>query len=209
MATVARLVEILAIFLGIAPKTVNVYARALLNAGLLPLSRGRRIEEVEPIHIVRLLLALALQPKVKDAAQVVDAHGKMRPGGITPAMIKSNPRLAEAPTAESALAEALVMLTGSKRDEQSIMSESIIEIVSSWPEISISHPKLGVLYRFTAPGNTGDLWQAHIKQAATIHGGTLKLLAGAMFSDAPATTPETPSGVRKSAPRTYSKQKRK
>lgn len=71
MATVAQLVEAVSVVTMVEKKTVNAYARALIDAGSLPLSKGRAIAHVSPEHSTNLLLAVALQPVIKVSAEMV------------------------------------------------------------------------------------------------------------------------------------------
>ncbi|MFN4168471.1 MAG: hypothetical protein ACK4HD_09205 [Pannonibacter phragmitetus] len=71
MATVAELVEAVSAVTMVEKKTVNAYARALIDAGSLPISKGRAIAHVSPAHCANLLLAVAVQPVIKVSADVV------------------------------------------------------------------------------------------------------------------------------------------
>lgn len=71
MATVAELVEAVSVVTMVEKKTVNAYARALIDAGSLPISKGRAIAHVSPEHGTNLLLAVALQPVIKVSADMV------------------------------------------------------------------------------------------------------------------------------------------
>lgn len=74
MATVSELVEMMATVTMTEKKTVNVYARALIDAGALPKSSGRAVAHVRTEHAAKLLIALALKPKIKVAADFVDIY---------------------------------------------------------------------------------------------------------------------------------------
>ncbi|MCT8999629.1 hypothetical protein [Chelativorans intermedius] len=87
MATVSQLVEMMATVTMTEKKTVNVYARALIDRGALPKSSGRAIAHVKTEHAAKLLLAIALKPKIKVAADVVDIYcrleAKTKEGTVT------------------------------------------------------------------------------------------------------------------------------
>eukprot|EP00919_Chromeraceae_sp_WS-2016_P013354 GHVR01031352.1.p1 GENE.GHVR01031352.1~~GHVR01031352.1.p1 ORF type:complete len:210 (+),score=11.29 GHVR01031352.1:300-929(+) len=74
MASVSALVDGISKALGEPKDKVNTYARALIDAGLLPKSSGRAVAQVEIAHFVRLLTAIALQPKIKDTGERVSEY---------------------------------------------------------------------------------------------------------------------------------------
>ncbi|WP_127088315.1 hypothetical protein [Aquabacter cavernae] len=77
MASVSQAVEAISVVTMTEEKTVNVYARALIDAGVLPKSRGRAIAHVRGEHVAKLLLAIALKPTIKEAAKVVEAYSEL------------------------------------------------------------------------------------------------------------------------------------
>jgi hypothetical protein len=77
MATVAELVEAVSVVTMVEKKTVNGYARALIDAGSLPISKGRAIAHVSPEHSSTLLLAVALQPVIKVSADMVRLYADL------------------------------------------------------------------------------------------------------------------------------------
>lgn len=77
MATVAQLVEMMATVTMTERKTVNVYARALIDAGSLPKSSGRAVAHIRAEHAAKLLLALALKPKIKTSGLYVDVYSRL------------------------------------------------------------------------------------------------------------------------------------
>ncbi len=77
MATVQQLVEMMATVTMTERKSVNVYARALIDAGALPKSSGRAVAHVRAEHAAKLLLALALKPKIKTVGLYVDVYSRL------------------------------------------------------------------------------------------------------------------------------------
>ena len=61
--SVSEAVAAVSDFLDEEYQTVNQYARQLINAGMLPKSRGRAIASVNVAQLMRLVLAAALRPK--------------------------------------------------------------------------------------------------------------------------------------------------
>lgn len=74
MASVSALVDGISKALGEPRDKANTYARALIDAGLLPKSSGRAVAQVDVVHFVRLLTAIALQPKIKDTGKRVSEY---------------------------------------------------------------------------------------------------------------------------------------
>jgi hypothetical protein len=71
MPTVAELAQDVSDVIIEPVEMVKAYARALIDAGDLPKSRGRAVAQVSYRDIVTLLTAVALEPKIKDASQTV------------------------------------------------------------------------------------------------------------------------------------------
>lgn len=76
MAAVSQLVKVLANVTGLPERTINVYARALLDAGMLPLTKGRAIAHVTPRHCANLITVVAARPTLKRAADFVAEFAK-------------------------------------------------------------------------------------------------------------------------------------
>ncbi|MFT4002881.1 MAG: hypothetical protein QM684_21820 [Rhizobium sp.] len=77
MATVAQLVEAVSVVTMVEKKTVNSYGRALIDAGILPISKGRAIAHVTPQNSSYLLLAVSLQPLIRISADMVRLYGEL------------------------------------------------------------------------------------------------------------------------------------
>lgn len=184
MATIAQLVEDIADVMKEPRETVNAYARALIDTGLLPKSRGRAIAHAEPVHIVRLFLAVALQPKIKDAAAVVEKYGGLTCGGIP----HDFPDSVKRERLEDFLAEMwTVLMTDGKGELRDQYRESEIEIIETWPEASVHLPGGGETIsrgtiRFSEPGH-GMFWQGYTKRSAIIHGRAFVFLGSGKGRD--------------------------
>ncbi|MGU3576713.1 hypothetical protein ACLBWZ_14340 [Brucellaceae bacterium C25G] len=77
MATVAQLMEAISVVTMVEKKTVNTYARALIDADLLPISKGRALAHVSPEHCANLLLAVALQLKAKVTPDMIKIYNRL------------------------------------------------------------------------------------------------------------------------------------
>ena len=77
MQTVNQTAEIVSYVTGESRNRVTQYARALLDAGLLPKSAGRDIKKVGADKLLLLLAAVAMADRVQDAAKVAEEFGAL------------------------------------------------------------------------------------------------------------------------------------
>ena len=82
MASVAQLVKRIAEVTEANEGTVRLYARQLLEDYILPGSVGRRVAQVEPLHVALLLIAVMTLGKARDATRYVRVFGNMTSGGL-------------------------------------------------------------------------------------------------------------------------------
>jgi len=182
MTTVSDLVSDVAEVTREPRETVNAYARALIEGGLLPKSSGRAIAHVTPRHVARLFLAIALAPKIKDTADTVATYGALVAGGIP----ESAPASIERTTAEDWLCGMLCAIKQDNDDaaDRAQHRDTEVEIILNWPEIIVTAPEAGdygeFCQHFTAPGSPATLWRGHVKRSYTIHGRTFAVLGGEM-----------------------------
>lgn len=173
MASVSELVEDVAEVMQEPVETVSAYARALIDAGLLPKSRGRAIAQVTVEHIVKLFLAVAIAPKIKDAATEVSRYFNMKRPGITDDFPESMKGIAGAE-----LCDLVETILGPVEDEEAFefrkrCFNSRIALTLNWPEIEI-HIGGGIL-RFK-DGGYPDLWQGYVKRTVEISGRAFPML---------------------------------
>ncbi|WP_226627928.1 hypothetical protein [Alloyangia pacifica] len=182
MATVAELVEDISEIMGVKPETVNAYARALIDSGDLPKSRGRAIAHVEVEHIVKLFLAVAIAPKIKNAAIEVHKYFEMSRAGY-PGGLQSEDRVI-AGKEICAVVETILTYDENASDEekefrkQCILSQ--IAITLNWQEIEI-HIREGIL-RFKDGGDP-NYWGGYVKRTVTISGQAFGMLGHANGRD--------------------------
>lgn len=164
MASVSQLVEDVAEIFGETRETVNAYARALIDGGLLPKSSGRAIAQVEKVHILRLVCAVMLEPKIKDTVRDVSFYLGMTPAGVNGTFPRS---LQE--TAEEFLLLILGTLLDGPDDESSeavaarkAMLDWKITVVLNWREIEVADGSGQLVARFTS--ENGLFWPAHTKR---------------------------------------------
>ena len=77
MAKISELVKAIADVTGFPHGVVNLYARRLTDAGLLPKSRGRRYAQASPEHAAVLIIAMLSTDQPADAPRIVQKYGSM------------------------------------------------------------------------------------------------------------------------------------
>ncbi|WP_428927864.1 hypothetical protein [Marinibacterium sp. SX1] len=175
MTTVAELVADVAEIMKERPETVNAYARALIDAGDLPKSRGRAIAHVEIEHIVKLVLAVAMTPRIKDASSEVRKYFDMRRPGVTP----SFPEKLQGRAGDELCDLVRTILSydeDASEDEKDFRHQCLdatITITLNWPEIEI-HIRNGII-RFKE-GGSPHTWDGYIKRTVTISGRAFGML---------------------------------
>lgn len=169
MASVSELVEDVAVVMNERRETVTAYARALIDGGILPKSRGRAVAQVNDTHIVALFCAVAIAPKIKDTADVVERYLSMRGAGVpecAPDSIKG--------TAGQYLETLLGIIWGAvdKSDEDAVELrraawDAKITFVLNWEEIEIHIP--GVDHKiFKFDGGKPQSWETFHKRATIL-----------------------------------------
>ncbi|MEM9049965.1 MAG: hypothetical protein AAGC92_14740 [Pseudomonadota bacterium] len=172
MATVAQLVEDIAVVMAEKPETVNAYARALIDSGDLPKSKGRAIAHVDIEHVVKLFLAVILAPKIKDTADAVGAYYHLRKAGVNasfPASFQGR--------AGQQLCDFVQIIQHPEIGEESLrldLLECRVCFVLNWLEIEFDFGN-GKLMRFKE-SNTLDTWQAQYKRCVILTGRTFLML---------------------------------
>lgn len=171
MATVAQLVEDTAEVFSEKHETVNAYARALIDSGDLPKSRGRAIAQVGFDHIVKLFLAVIIAPKVKDTADAVNRYFHMRKPGVQPDF----PASLQGRAGEQ-LCDFVQVIHRPGEDEKDLrhtLIRSKISFVLNWPEIEFDFGN-GELMRFK-DGNA-HTWDGYHKRCVILSGRAFLML---------------------------------
>lgn len=177
MASVSELVEDVAEVMQEPVETVNAYARALIDAGLLPKSRGRAIAQVTVREIVVLFTAVCLEPKIKEAAETVEKYLAMKLAGVPDG----------APTHISFTAGEYLMglfasiQTQPQADEVIGLRKKAIDteivFVRNWSEIEVkSGGQEGgdTIVRFKSGSHL--FWDGYVKRATVLHGRAVLML---------------------------------
>lgn len=177
MASVSELVEDVAEVMQEPVETVNAYARALIDAGLLPKSRGRAIAQVTRLHIVSLFAAVCLEPKIKDAAETVEKYLSLRLAGVP----EGAPKHISFSAGEYLTSLFEVIHTHPKGEDSKAARKTAINVnisfVRNWPEIEIQsggEDGGATLFRFKA-GNPSH-WEDQVKRVTIMNGRAVLLL---------------------------------
>lgn len=151
MPSVSELVEDVAVLMGEQVETVNAYARALIDAGELPKSRGRAVAQVTHAHIVKLITAVALEPKIKDAAETI-SHYLSIDSWYVPGRADPNFRSSAGEWLEAMMANILV--DAKTEDDKTNWWRVIVQQIAfetSSPEFTVSRPSRGMVIWFKKP----------------------------------------------------------
>lgn len=181
MAAVSDLVRHLAEMTRERETSVNALARALLDHGLLPKSSGRAIAQVTPRDVTRLVIAVAVSPRVKDAAETVLSYENLTLSGAyhPPGMPEHLKRKRPLPYFGDAFEGYYRRLC--EGDIQ--IDRGQIEFVTTWREVFASFPSYeesdadAFSERFVEPGQSAMFWQGYTKRVSVISGRLLTFLA--------------------------------
>ncbi|MDU8946108.1 hypothetical protein [Ovoidimarina sediminis] len=177
MITVAQLVEDVAEITGEPEKSVRNYARALIDGGLLPKSRGRAIAGVEFVHVLRLLAAVAIQPKLKESAEVVAQYMGLKREGVGDLPLTDDMpetfRIKATETVEEYICDWLEALFDAEPENAELreVAKSLqITFVMNWQEIAVSleEDDKRLIQRFRASGQLYGHWAKKIRRSTEI-----------------------------------------
>jgi hypothetical protein len=149
---------------GLPDKRVRACARALTDAGILPAGSPGKSPELNPEHVVSLLIGSCLDLPLRAVADAVRAYRALTPGGVS---------LEGAPPSISAAGDALdIWADIAVHGEGDILRREKIEIVSSWPEIAL-HETSGVKRWQLVSAHSGHWQAAGYRSSTTINGAAL------------------------------------
>ncbi len=178
MFAVSELITDVADVMEVPRETVNAYARALIDAALLPKSRGRAVAIAEPVHIIRLFMAVALAPKIRETAEVVERYGALKAGGIPDDWPISSSDL------ESFLVDIwTVVMTNDDEAARPVYREANIEFVENWDEVTVRFPEIDKVVRFTASNDHGTHWHGFFKRSGLLHARAFVMLGDKAYRD--------------------------
>ncbi|MCK1420715.1 hypothetical protein IVB14_05160 [Bradyrhizobium sp. 180] len=157
----AKLADVLAAVdsLGFDAARVKHVARRLSEAGKIPAGGPARSPELSEDDVLRLVMAVATSPKLRQAEMSVDTYGALTPVGTCLAgdAPDSIPRNA---------ADAIAVEVEMARRGDTKARHSFLSFVRSWPEIVIERRGDPVV-RFRQPGTNAAHWAHDGHRTAT------------------------------------------
>ncbi|MER9032417.1 hypothetical protein [Mesorhizobium sp. M0674] len=149
---------------GFDPGRTKEAARALTEGGVLPSGAPGKSPELTPQHVATLMLGAALDVPLRAVADTVREYRELTPAGTPIDMLPASLQYS-AGNYLDALA-----------NEPELARHLKIEVVSTWPGISIHSPD-GIVRRFVEPGTHPNHWQhsGHMRSTTVI---------GSAFADA-------------------------
>lgn len=189
MASVSQLVDALSRATDMPKETVSSYARALIDAGLLPKSSGRAVAQVTLRHYTRLLTAIALEPKIKDAGAAVADYLALPIAGLAEGVTP----VAGNMTAEDGIVRLLGLLQNkfepTAPKQRCAVAESKVTFVRNFQLIEIAVPLengLTETYRFKPAGTHQKIDGSHLRRACTVGADLVTLVSILIDPSAPA-----------------------
>lgn len=189
MASVSQLVAAVSQAADETKETVNAYARALIDAELLPKSSGRAVAQVELVHFVRLITALALEPKIKEAAEMTASYLSLHIAGRT----SEGDFVTGDLTAEDDLITLFSAILSQDTDPEMVERRNLlisgtVQFVRNFPLIEIQHPAprdQGGTYtmRYKPVGHRMDIDYEHIRRSTIVRVDLIGLVAIQMDSE--------------------------
>jgi len=176
MTTTKQAIDALVAHAGFDPPRCRAVARKLTDAGILPRGSAGKSPELEVWHFVDLLLGVSVDVPLRAVPETVSAYRKLAPGGANLSGAPEHLRR----SAGDFLDITAEMATNGTPDAQRDVSTSMLEVVSTWPEIAIR--EAGATLRFQPVGTLPDHWQeTKQRRAVTINGSAFVRAVRAAF----------------------------
>ncbi|MBR0903361.1 hypothetical protein [Bradyrhizobium liaoningense] len=157
----AKLADVLAAVdaLGFDPARVKHVARRLSEAGKIPAGGPSRAPDLSEDDVLRLIVAVATSPKLRQAETSVETYSGLTPvgahiGSDAPASVPRN------------AADAIAVEVEMARCGDAEARHSFLNFVRSWPEIVIEPPG-GKIVRFRQAGANAAHWAHDGHRTAT------------------------------------------
>jgi hypothetical protein len=142
---------------GYAPGRVQHVAARLQDAGLLEKGAPGVAPRIDMTGFVTLFVALAADTTLATAAAASRTYLALRLGGL---------QLSAEGPASIGCADAHLLALVQSAMEHDDLNDVVIDIVSNWPEIAITHG--GGVDRYVADGEDPHRWQARGHRRSTI-----------------------------------------
>lgn len=162
MSSVSKLVAVTAEAMRVDESTVSQYSRQLINAGLLPKSRGRFIARVTPRDAIRLIMAVGLNGRFNATAEKVTEYINLRHDGVP----QSAPdEISE--TVEDNLYFTLMLVIAPETylpksfvGQRHAHRASRYEFIINWPQVIVHSPSGEVVEAFKKAGTLPGHFEA-------------------------------------------------
>jgi hypothetical protein len=175
MPSTQEAVDAIVRHLGFDSARVKAVARSLTEDGSIPSGSPGKSPELNPEHIINIVLGCAVDVPLRAIADTVVAYRALVPGG---ANLDGAPASIDRTAGDALDIIADIAVHG----DSDILCRDRIEIVASWPEVAI-HGN-GAVTRFVAPGALATHWQASGHRKSTIiNGAALVDALGELFGD--------------------------
>lgn len=169
MATTALAVERIAVRCGFPKPRVRAVARALTESGRLPPGGPGKAPSIDVWHVVDIVLGSSVDAPLRAISATVAAYRELGlPGHDASGMPAS---VAEKYHCAGDFLDLLAdMSAHGTLDAQADVAKLKLEIVASWPEISLHHVDRSV-HRFCEAGSLPAHWQSSGHRKSTIING--------------------------------------
>ncbi|MDX0232893.1 hypothetical protein GOC14_20475 [Sinorhizobium meliloti] len=165
MTTTKKAIDALVAHAGFDPARCRAVARKLTDAGILPMGGPRKSPELEVWHFIDLLVGVSLDVPLRAIPETVSAYRELAPGA---ADMSGAPEHLRKSAGDYLDVLAEIAANGAADARQDIAGAQI-EIVSTWPEISIRDARR--THRFQPVGTLPDHWQGtKQRRAVTVNG---------------------------------------
>jgi hypothetical protein len=173
MTTTKLAVAALARHVGLPLKRIRGVAVALTEAGVLPPGSPGHAPELDPEHVVSLLIGSCVETPLRAVGDAVREYRALRPGGVP---------LQDAPASLRSAGGALdIWADIAVHGDADVLRGDRIEIVTSWPEVAIHTD--GRVNRFQPLGTLPGHWQAHgHRKSVIIDGAAFVAALNELFS---------------------------
>jgi hypothetical protein len=162
MTTTRKAVDALARRIGLESKRVRAVAIALTAARVIPSGAPRTPPELDPEHVVSLLIGSCLDVPLRAVAECVVAYRGLTPGGAS--LVGAPASLRTAGNFLDIWADIAI-----HGDAADLLRRDRLEIVSNWPEIALH--ETGNVKRWQPVGSLAGHWQSSgHRKSTTING---------------------------------------
>jgi len=175
MVSTNEAVDALCRHLGLVRPGAAAVAKKLTEAGTMPPGGPGRQQELEPEHVVNVIIGCSVDAPLRAIADTVVAYRALVPGGAC---------LATAPaTIDRSAGDAMDIIADiAVHGDSDILRRDKIEIVSNWREIAIHSD--GKVARFVPVGTLAAHWRdSGHRKSTIINGAALVDCLHALFGE--------------------------